>query len=384
MGALGQDIRYGVRMLLKKPGFTLVAVLTLALGIGANTAIFGVINAVILRPLPYAEPERIIRMYGKFSQGNRASTSPPDFLDYRAQNRTFEEFAAFLSHSFNLTGGAEPERIFGADVTTNFFQALGIKPVRGRSFTPEEEQEGRAQVAVISESLWQRRFGGDTGIIGKTLMLDGANHTIVGVMPNVGRIPEETDVWKPLTFDRPNMKVRRFHFLRSYGRLKPGVTLQQAQADLDAVSIGLEKQYPETNISWRMRLVPLPDELLGNVRTPLYVLLGAVAFVLLIACANVANLLLARAAGRQKEIAIRSAMGAGRMRIVRQLLTESVLLSIAGGAIGMLLAVWGTTALVKLAADSIPRASSIGVDNQVLGFTMLLSLLTGVVFGLVP
>lgn len=384
MSSFWQDLRYGARMLLKKPGFTLIAIMTLALGIGANTAIFSVVNAVILRPLPYAEPERIVRMYGKFSQGNQAATSPPDFLDYRAQNRTFEEFAAVMSSSFNLTGGAEPERIIGADVTTNFFQTLGIKTIQGRNFAPEEEQVGSAQVAIISEGLWQRRFGGDAGVIGKPLLLDGRSYTVIGVAPNMGRIPEETEVWRPLTFDRPNMKVRRFHFLRAYGRLKPGVTLAQAQADVDAIAIGLERHYPDSNTSWRLRMVSLRDELLGDVRTPLYVLLGAVAFVLLIACANVANLLLARAASRQKEIAIRSAMGAGRLRIVRQLLTESVLLSLAGGAIGLLLAVWGTEALVKLAADSIPRANGISVDNRVLGFTMLLSLLTGAIFGLVP
>ncbi len=384
MQTLWQDLRYGARMLLKQPGFTLIAIITLALGIGANTAIFSVVNAVILQPLPYAEPERIVRMYGKFSQGNQAATSPPDFLDYRAQNRTFEEFAAVRADSFNLTGGTEPERIVGANVTTNFFQAIGVKPVLGRSFAPEEEQEGRARVAIISEGLWQRRFNLDAGVIGKTLLLDGQSHTIVGVAPNAGRLPDETEVWRPLAFDKPNMKVRRFHFLRAFGRLKPGVTLQQAQADLDAVAIGLEKQYPESNTSWRLRLVPLRDELLGDVRTPLYVLLGAVAFVLLIACVNVANLLLARAAGRQKEIAVRCAMGAGRMRIVRQLLTESLLLSVAGGAVGLLLAVWGTEAIVKLAADSIPRAGEIGVDNRVLAFTVLLSLLTGAVFGLVP
>ncbi|MBS1791410.1 MAG: ABC transporter permease [Acidobacteria bacterium] len=384
MATLLQDVRYGVRMFFKTPGFSLIAVLTLALGIGANTAIFSVVNAVILKPLPYSEPERIVRMYGKFSQGNQAATSPPDFLDYRAQNHTFEEFAATRSGSFNLTGGVEPERILGADVTANFFQTLGIKLVQGRTFSPEEEQEGKERVAIISEALWQRRFGGDANVIGKTLSLDGQHHTIVGIAPNLGRIPDETDVWRPLTFDRPNMKIRRFHFLRAFGRLKSGVTMQQAQADVDAIAVGLEKQYPESNTSWRLRMVALRDELLGNVRTPLYVLLGAVAFVLLIACANVANLLLARAAGRQKEIAIRCALGAGRWRLTRQLLTESILLSIVGGAIGFLLALWGTEALVKLAADSVPRAGEIGMDKSVLGFTMLLSVLTGVIFGLVP
>lgn len=382
--ALWQDLRYGIRMLFKHPGFTAIAVLTLALGIGANTAIFSVVNAVVLRPLPFEDPERIIRMWGKFSQGDHAATSPPDFLDYRAQNSTFEEFAAMRSSSYNLTGDAEPERIIAADVTTNFFRALGIKPIQGRAFSPEEEQPGLAGVAIISEGLWRRRFGGVLPITGKTLTLDGKSYTVVGVASNAARLLEDTEVWVPLTFDRPNMKVRRFHFLRTIGRLKPGVTQQQAQADLDAVSMGLERQYPDSNTTWRLRLVPLRDELLGDIRTGLYVLLGAVAFVLLIACANIANLLLARAAGRQKEIAIRSALGARPTRLIRQLLTESIVLSTAGGAVGLLLAVWGTELLVKMTPDTIARAHEIGVDNRVLGFTLLLSLLSGVVFGLVP
>ena len=384
MEALLQDLRYGIRLLFKHPGFTAIAVLTLALGIGANTAIFSVVNAVVLRPLPFEDPERIIRMWGKFSQGDHAATSPPDFLDYRAQNSMFEEFAAMRSSSYNLTGDAEPERIIAADVTTNFFRALGIKPVQGRAFSPEEEQPGLAQVAIISEGLWRRRFGGVLPITGKTLTLDGKSYTVVGVAPNAARLLEDTEVWVPLTFDHPMMKVRRFHFLRAIGRLKPGVTLQQAQADLDAVSMGLERQYPDSNTTWRLRLVPLREELLGDIRTGLYVLLGAVAFVLLIACANIANLLLARAAGRQKEIAIRSALGARPTRLIRQLLTESMVLSAAGGGVGLLLAVWGTELLVKMTPDTIARAGEIGVDNRVLGFTLLLSLLSGVVFGLVP
>jgi putative ABC transport system permease protein len=384
MEPLWQDLRYGIRMLFKHPGFTAIAVLTLALGIGANTAIFSVVNAVVLRPLPFEDPERIIRMWGKFSQGDHASTSPPDFLDYRAQNSTFEEFAAMMSSSYNLTGDAEPERIIAADVTTNFFRALGVKPVQGRAFSPEEEQPGLSRVAIISEGLWRRRFGGVLPITGKTLTLDGRSYTVVGVASNAARLLEDTEVWVPLTFDHPMMKVRRFHFLRTIGRLKPGVTLQQAQADLDAVAMGLERQYPDSNKTWRLRLVPLREELLGDIRTGLYVLLGAVAFVLLIACANIANLLLARAAGRQKEIAIRSALGARPARLIRQLLTESIVLSTAGGAVGLLLAVWGTELLVKMTPDTIARANEIGVDNRVLGFTLLLSLLSGVIFGLVP
>ena len=384
MDGLWQDLRYGFRMLFKHRGFTAIAVLTLALGIGATTSIFTVVDAVVLRPLPFEEPERVVRMWGKFSQGNQASTSPPDFLDYRAQNSTFEEFAAMRPSSFNLTGDAEPERVIAAQVTTNFFRALGVRPIHGRDFSAQEEQSGLDRVAIISEALWRRRFGGDLPIVGKTLTLDGQNYSIVGVAPAATRLLDETDVWSPLTFDSPSMKVRRFHFLRAFGRLKPGITLQQAQADVDAVAIGLEEQYPESNTTWRLRLVPLREEMLGDIRTPLYVLLGAVAFVLLIACANVANLLLARAAGRQKEIAIRSAMGARPRRLIRQLLTESIVLSIAGGGVGLLVAVWGTALLVKAAPDTIARANEVGADKRVLGFTLLISLLCGLVFGLVP
>jgi putative ABC transport system permease protein len=384
MQTFWQDLRYGVRTLLKNPGFTLVAIITLALGIGANTAIFSVVNAVLLRPLPFAEPERLVRVYGRFSQGNQASTSPPDFLDYRAQNQTFEEFAAMLTTSFNLTGTGDPERLTGAQVTTNFFQTLGVKALRGRVFLPEEEQTAHAQVAIISEGLWQRRFAADPAILDKSILLNGQSYLIVGVIANQARFPEETEIWRPLTFDDPEMKIRRFHFLRVIGRLKQGVTLQQAQADVDTIAEGLEHLYPASNTSWRLRMVGLREELLGNISTALYILLGAVGFVLLIACANVANLQLSRAAGRQKEFAIRTALGAGRLRLLRQLLTESVLLGFVGGIIGLLVAIWGTELLLKAAPISIPRASEIGVDIRVLGFTLLLSVVTGLVFGLVP
>jgi len=384
MRTFWQDLRYGARILLKQPVFTLIAVLTLGLGIGANTAIFSLVNAVLLRPLPFAEPERLVWTWGEFSGGNRASTSPPDFLDYRAQNRGFEELAAINFNSFNLTGVGEPERIIGNMVTANFFQALAVKPVQGRAFLPEEEQSGRERVAIIGQGLWQRRFGGDPQIIGKTIQLDGRSYTVVGVAPDATRVLQEAEIWTPLTFDDPGMKIRRFHFLRAIGRLKQGVTLQQAQADIDSVAAGLEKLYPESNKDWRLRLVPMREYLVGQTRRPLYILLGAVGFVLLIACANVANLALAQASRRQKEVALRHALGANRMRLIRQMLTESALLSVIAGTIGLLLAWWGSDLLKALAQDSIPRLGEIAPDNRVLGFTLLVSLLTGVVFGLAP
>ena len=384
MQTLWQDLRYGARMLLKQPVFTMIAVLTLALGIGANTAIFSLVNAVLLRPLPFAEPERLVWTWGEFSGGNRASTSPPDFLDYRAQNRSFEELAAMLFRSFNLTGSGDPDRVAGSWVTANFFQALGVKLVHGRAFLPEEERSGPAQVAIIGQGLWQRRFGGDPQIIGKTITLDGRSHTVVGVAPDATRVLQEAEIWTPLTFDDPEMKVRRFHFLRAVGRLKRGVSLQQAQADIDAVAAGLEKLYPESNKDWRLRLVPMREFLVGQTRRPLYILLGAVGLVLLIGCANVANLTLSQAARRQKEVALRHALGAKRMRLIRQLLTESALLSVIAGTFGLLLAWWGSDLLMTLAEDSIPRVGEIALDNRVLGFTMLVSLLTALFFGLAP
>src|SRR5262245_39269604 len=384
MQTLWQDLRYGARMLLKQPGFTLIAVLTLSLGIGANTAIFSLVNTVLLRPLPFAEPERLVWTWGEFSQGNRASTSPPDFLDYRAQNRSFEELAAMMFNSFNLTGTGEPERVVGSSVTANFFQALGVKLVQGRGFTPDEEQSGGGQVAIISSGLWRGRFAGDPGIVGRTIALDGRNHTVVGVAPEDVRLLQEAEIWTPLSFDNPEMKIRRFHFLRAIGRMKPGVRLQQAQADIDAVSAGLEKLYPESNKDWRLRLVPMREYLVGETRRPLYVLLGAVGLALLIACANVANLMLAQTSQRQKEVALRHALGANRMRLIRQMLTESALISVIAGTLGLLLAWRLADLLMTLAPDSIPRVGEIELDDRVLGFTLLVSLLTAVVFGLAP
>jgi len=388
MDTLLRDIRYGIRGLLKRPGFTLIALIALSLGIGANTAIFSLVNAVLVQPLPFKDPDQLVWVWGNIRQGgSRASVSPLDYLDYRQQNRTFEHFAAsfsFPNHAI-LTGNGEPERLVAAAVTGNYFQALGVDPAFGRGFVLDNEKLANDHVTVLSYGLWQRRFGGDAEIVGKSVLLNGESYAVLGVMPKDFNFPRSSELWIPIAFDRwAGMKQRKAHFLRPVGRLKSGVTIAQAQTDTDSVARQLEQTYPESNTGWNLRLVSLRDQLIGNTKPTLLILLGAVGFVLLIACANVANLLLVRAAARQKEIALRTALGASRVRILRQMITESVLLALAGGALGTILATWSIKVLVLFSGDSLPPTAQVTIDGTVLGFTLLVSLITGVLFGLAP
>jgi putative ABC transport system permease protein len=395
MGTLLQDMRYGIRMLMKNPGFTIIAVLTLALGIGANTAIFSVVNAELLRPLPFRDSGRLVSVATANSRmhTSNGSTSYPDFVDWRSQNQVFEKMAAYTGATFTLTGQEHPAHLEGASVSAETFDLLGVSPELGRTFLPGED-EANHHVVIISDHLWKQLFKGDPGIIGRTITLENEGYTVVGVMPANFQYPlqrEPEAIWSTLSplnetsDDSPPMVQHRgAHFLTCIARLKPGVTLAQAQAAMDVIASSLSKQYPDTNKYMSVHLSSEEERLTGAIRPALLVMMIAVGLVLLIACVNVANLLLARATTRGREIAIRTAMGAGRVRVVRQLLTESLLLAIFAGVLGTALAVWGSDVLVRLSPENLPRVGEIHIDGWALAFTAGLSLLTGILFGLAP
>jgi predicted permease len=392
MQTLWQDLRYGVRMLLKKPGFTLVAIATLALGIGANTAIFSVVNGVLLKPLPYHQPEQLIRLFESSQSQPKFPMAQGNFQDYRAQNSTLSGLALYTRRDQELSQDDKPEQLAALGITAGYFELLGVQPLLGREFRREDELPESSPSVILSHALWQRRFNSDSGIIGKAVTLSGRPHTIIGVMPpgvqHVGgdyrSMPhgETVDVWGPLQM--PVQAGRGGHFCNAIGRLKPGVSVAQASADLNVIAARLAQQFPNTNQGFRIAVKPLHEEIVGRSQTMLLVLLGAVFFVLLIACVNVANLLLARATAREREIAVRSAVGAGRWRIVRQLLTESLLLALISSAVGMLLAQWAIDALSTLGPEQLPRLQAVSIDGRILLFTLGLTLLTGLLFGLAP
>ncbi|HWT02798.1 MAG TPA: ABC transporter permease [Pyrinomonadaceae bacterium] len=388
MRTFWQDMRYGIRLLLKTPGVTFVAVLALALGIGANTAIFSVVNTVLLRPLPYDKPEQLaVVMNVNLKRGlTQPSFSFPNFADYRAQNGSFDSLAAYNGTSYALAGET-PEQVAGVSATADVFRVLSVKPLLGRTFAPEDERAGGVPVAVISHGMWQRRFGSDPKVVGRQITLDGTSKTVIGVLPAGLQFQftnDQPELWTPMDPADSMNKQRGANYIRLLGRLKDGVTLPQAEAELKTIATRLEQQYQSDNAGRTVTLVSAQENLVGELRPTLLILLGAVAFVLLVACANVANLLLARAAGRGREMALRTALGASRPRIIRQLLTESLLLSLIGGGLGLLLSLWGIDLLGSFVPADIPRVGETRLDLAVLSFTLGATLLTGLIFGLAP
>ena len=383
---VGQDLRYGLRVLAKNPGFALVAIIALALGIGVNTAIFSVVNAVLLRPLPYKDPSRLVYVWSaeKARGINQSTVSIPDFRDWQQQNHVFGGITALFGSTFNLSGADEPLQVNGWTVAANFFDVLGARPQLGRTFAPEEEQWGKHRVVILSHTLWTKSFGGNAAVLGKKVIVDAEPFTVIGVMPAEFSSPHPgVQLWVPMS-PPPGITIGRDQrFMRVIARLEPGVSFQRAQVEMDTVAHRLEQEYHEDR-GVTAYLVPAEQQIVGAVRPALLVLLGAVGFVLLIACTNLANLLLARSAAREKELAIRMALGAGRVRLIRQLMTESLLLALLGGALGLLLAGWGMVFLRVLAAKEIPRAQEISIDAGVLAFALALSIFTGLAFGLIP
>src|SRR2546426_590976 len=393
METIWQDIRFGVRMLANKPGVTVIAVIALALGIGASTAIFSVVNTVLLRPLPYPNGNRLVMIWeqNRPRSRDRNVVSPTNFLDWREQSPVFEGMAAFFASPFNLTGLGDPEEVIGMATSTDLFDVLGAHAMLGRTFIKEDGVQGKDNVAVLTYGFWQKHFGGERNVVGKTFALDGQTHTVIGVMPEGfdffvkenSFVTKSPEFWLPMVFG-PNSRVHAGRFLSAIGVLKPGVTFDQAKAEMNALGARLEQQYPDFNKGWGISLVPLHTQFSGELKPALMILLGAVGLVLLIACANVANLLMARSVARQKEFAIRAALGAGRSRIIRQLLTESLLLALTGCLIGLLLTRWGIDALLAISPRDLLSLTTISIDKRVLGFALVLSVMTSLIFGLLP
>ena len=384
---LWQDLRYGARILVKAPAFSVLAIITLTLGIGANSAIFSVVNAVLLRPLPFPEPERLIVIKDENSKtgGTIPSVSMGDFFDWKSRSRSFAGLAAYSGWPITLLESDQPEVIPGARVTDDFFNTLQVQPLLGRAFTPDEFKTG-GNVVMLSHRLWQRRFGGDPSVVGKTLAIENGRVAIIGVMPPEFKLPAWAEAWSPVAQNSGEMRLRASRYFETVARLKPNVTAVQAEAEMRTIAANLASQYPESNANWSVRLAPLRETLVGDVRSALLILFGAVGLVLLIACSNVANLLLTRATTRHRELAIRVALGASRWRIIRQLIVESLLLSGIGGALGVLLARWGVGMMILLLPKDLrpPRIEEAHVDPVVLGFTFAVALVASVVLGLIP